>query len=175
MIGRRCHPGGQRQKMAKKYQRRPSEVAVAAWARGHMTALELFRVAAIEAINPWRGQTVSSLTSNAMWEDWCETARHAIGASASHSGLLGLEGVGYPMATAILDILDSGVWPVMGRWAAMTVFGPRPDRSLQPGTQWQLAAAYEAYARHLVKDGAAAWGSGGAPARPEGHGTGQER
>src|SRR5712692_9646955 len=46
-----------------------------------------------------------------------------------------LEGVGYPMATAILDILDPGVWPVMDRWAVITVFGTRPaaTRGLAPG------------------------------------------
>jgi hypothetical protein len=41
-----------------------------------------------------------------MWADWLKTARRAM---ASKSGLLGLDGVGYPMATAILDILDPGV------------------------------------------------------------------
>src|SRR6266849_5387159 len=70
-----------------------------------------------------------------------------------------LEGVGYPMATAILDILDPGVWPVMDRWAVITVFGTRPGGHPWPGTWWQHANAYEAYARHLVTRGAAAWGS----------------
>lgn len=121
--------------MAKKYQRRPSELAAEAWARGHMTPLELFRVAA------WKtGQGLGSL--------------------AAKSGLLGLEGVGYSMATAVLDILAPDVWPVMDRWAVMSVFGLRPDGSLRPGSHWQHAAAYEGYARHLVQYGPAAWGRG---------------
>jgi hypothetical protein len=91
-----------------------------------------------------------------LWEAWRETARGAIGASADRSGLLGLEGVGYPMATAIPDILDPGVWPVMDRWAVVAVLGTRPDGHPWPGTRWQHATAYEAYARHLVTRGTAA-------------------
>jgi hypothetical protein len=171
--------------MAKKYQKRPDDVAARAWSRGYLTPLDLFKVAAwktgqglgsltvntgeeieartqaaVNCIQPWRDRPVSGLAGDAMWEDWRETARRAIGASADRSGLLGLEGVGYPMATAVLDILDPDVWPVMDRWAVITVFGTRPGGQPLPGTWWQHATAYEAYARHLVTHGAAAWGSG---------------
>lgn len=78
-------------------------------------------------------------------------------ASADHTGLLGLEGVGYPMATAILDILEPDVWPVMDRWAVMTIFGIRPDERQWPGIRWQQTAAHQAYVRHLVTHGATAW------------------
>lgn len=86
--------------MAKKYQRRLSELAAVAWARGHITPLELFRVAAwktgqglgslttnteeqiqdrtraaLDTIRPWRDQPVSALTSVATWANWRETAR----------------------------------------------------------------------------------------------------
>ena len=64
------------------------------------------------------------------------------GASAHRSGLLGLEGVGYPMATAILDILDPGVWPVMDRWAVMTV----RDSAWRPPV-----AEHPVAARHRVR------------------------
>jgi hypothetical protein len=170
--------------MAKKYQKRPDDVAARAWSRGYLTPLDLFKVAAwktgqglgsltvnteeeieartraaVDCLRPWRDKPVSRLADDAIWEDWRETARHAIGASADRSGLLGLEGVGYPMATAILDILDPGVWPVMDRWAVITVFGTQPGGRPWPGTRWQHATAYKAYARHLVTHGAAAWGS----------------
>src|ERR1022692_2183125 len=117
--------------MAKKYQMRPDDVADQAWDRGYLTPLELFRGggletgqglgslavntadeiegrtgAAVECARPWRERPVDGPIGDAMWEGWRETARRAIGASAERSGLLGLEGVGYPMATAILDILD---------------------------------------------------------------------
>jgi hypothetical protein len=170
--------------MAKKYQRCPSELAAAAWGRGHITPLELFRVAAwktgqglgsltvnteeeiqdrtraaLDAIRPWRDQSVSGLTSEATWANWRETARQAIGDAAVNSGLLGLDGVGYPMATAILAILEPTVWPVLDRWATLTVFGPRSAGGVRPNRHWQHAAAYEAYARHLAVHGAAVWGA----------------
>lgn len=158
-------------------------MAVTAWNRGHLTPLELLRVAAwktgqglgsfttntdegirqrtsdaLDAIRPWRGKPVSSLTSQVMWADWREAARQAIGDAAADLGLLGLDGVGYPMATAILAILEPTVWPVMDRWAALTVFGRHPEGGQWPNRRWQHAAAYEAYARHLTTHGAAAWG-----------------
>jgi len=167
----------------KAYQVRPSEVALLAWERGHLKPLELLRVAAwktgqglgsltmnseeaietrtrdaIDNIRPWKGRRVVGLTDNALWDDWRETARRAIGAAAAGEGLLSLKGVGYPMATAILDILDPEVWPVIDQWAVRTVFGTAPDGKSWPCSRWQCAAAYEAYARHLAIEGPNFWG-----------------
>jgi hypothetical protein len=169
--------------MAKKYQKRPDDVTAKARSRGYLTPLDLFKVAAwktsqglgyltlntedeitsrtraaIDCIRPWHGRKIAAEADDATWDDWRETARHAIGAAADQSGLLGLQGVGYPMATATLDILDPCVWPVIDRWAVTTVFGTRPDGQQWPSARWQCASAYAAYARHLVTSGAAAWG-----------------
>jgi hypothetical protein len=168
----------------KKYQIRPSEIATLAWDRGYLKPLELLRIAAwksgqglgsltvnterdiesrtgasMECIQHWKGRRVVALTDQALWDERRETARRAIGVAATRKGLLGLEGVGYPMATAILDILDPDVWPVIDQWAVQTVFGTRPDGTLWPARQWQCAVAYEAYARHLATEGAKRWGS----------------
>jgi hypothetical protein len=48
---------------------------------------------ALDAIRPWRDQSVSGLTGEAKWANWRETARQAIGDAAVGSGLLGLDGV----------------------------------------------------------------------------------
>jgi hypothetical protein len=168
----------------KKYQQRADDVTARAWSHGYLTPLDLFKVAAwktgqglgsltlnteeeiisrtgaaIDCIRPWHTRTITAATDDAMWDNWRETARRAIGAAADQSGLLGLHGVGYPMATAILDILDPCLWPVMDRSAVITVFGTRPSGQQWPATRWQRASAYEAYARHLVTFGAAAWSS----------------
>jgi hypothetical protein len=168
----------------KKYQIRPSEIATLAWDRGYLKPLELLRIAAwksgqglgsltvnterdiesrtgasMECIQHWKGRRVVALTDQALWDERRETARRAIGVAATRKGLLGLEGVGYPMATAILDILDPDVWPVIDQWAVQTVFGTRPDGTLWLARQWQCAVAYEAYARHLATEGAKRWGS----------------
>src|SRR5258708_14899753 len=102
--------------MAKKYQKRPDEVAVRAWSRGYLTPLDLFKVAAwktgqglgsltlnteeeivartraaIECIRPWRSRSINARTDERLWGEWRETARCAIGSSAGRIGLLGLE------------------------------------------------------------------------------------
>jgi hypothetical protein len=104
-------------------------------------------------IEPWRGLKATALSTDAEWDDWRQTANRAIGwvdrRRRTAAGLLSLKGVEYPMATAILDILDLDVWPVLDKWAAMTVFGEIPSR--------YCAARYAAYARHLATEGARHW------------------
>ena len=163
----------------------PAEIAASAWKRGYLKPLELFRIvawktaqslgyltvnseneiesrtkAAIDSIRPWKGRRVVGLTDQARWDEWRETAWNAIGVAYTREGLLGLNGVGYPVATAILDILDPDVWPVIDKWAVQTVFKPQPDGPRWPTQRWQRADAYKAYARHLATEGAKHWGSG---------------
>ena len=89
--------------------------------------------AALDAIRPWRDQSVSGLTSEAMWANWRGTARQAIGDAAVNSGLLGLDGVGYPMATAILAILEPTVWPGLDRWGTLTRDQEGDEFCVEPG------------------------------------------
>jgi hypothetical protein len=88
---------------------------------GYLTPLDLFKVAAwktgqglgsltlnteeefasrtgaaIDRIRPWHTKTITAATDDAMWDDWRETARRAIGAATDQSGLLGLHGVRVP-------------------------------------------------------------------------------
>ena len=167
-----------------RYQVRPDYVADRAWERGYLRPLEFFRVAAwktgqglgsltlnseesieartkavIDCIQAWRGRKVVAVDDDALWADWRETARSAIGIKADKTDLLGLDGVGYPMASAILDILDPHVWPVIDRWAVQTVFGAQSSGAPLPARWWHRAAVYQTYARHLATTGAACWGS----------------
>ncbi len=139
----------------KKYQVRPSEIATSAWNRGYLKPLELLRIAAwktgqglgsltvntehdiesrtgasMDCIQHWKGQRVVGLADQALWDDWRETARRAIGVAATRKGLLGLEGVDYPVATAILDVLDPDVWPVIDQWAVRLGSEHCPDGPL---------------------------------------------
>ena len=93
------------------------------------------------------------VTSDVEWIKWREASRSAIGAGADRTGLLGLWGVGYPMATAILSVLLPTTFPVMDRWAVQTVFGRQPNGKPISDSKWQRAAAYESYARHLSSEG----------------------
>lgn len=162
------------------YQNRPCRITDNAWRRGYVEAYELTRIAAwksargvaavtvnepdeieactraaMSAIQPWRGRKATELVTDADWTDWRQTANRAIGwvggQRETSSGLLSLKGVEYPMATAILDILDPDVWPVIDRWAAQTVFGKVPSR--------YSAGRYAAYARHLAAEGPKCWGA----------------
>jgi hypothetical protein len=163
------------------YQDRPCWITDKAWIRGCIDPFELTRIAAwknaksvaaitvnspgeieawteaaISAIRPWRDRRAIALTADADWASWQEAANAAIGWIGSRggppSGLLALKGVGYPMASAILDILDPDVWPVVDKWSAKTVFGVIPSR--------YNAARYAAYARHLAVEGTRCWGVG---------------
>jgi hypothetical protein len=165
----------------KEYQNRPERITYEAWNRGYLEAFELARIAAwknahsvaavtvnkpeeiedctraaMSSIKPWRGRKAIELVTDADWDDWQQTANRAIGwvggRRGPSSGLLSLKGVEYPMATAILDILDPDVWPVIDKWAAKTVFGNAPSR--------YCAARYVAYTRHLATEGARCWDAG---------------
>lgn len=164
----------------KEYQDRPDWIASNAWDRGYIEAFELARIAAwksgqsvaaitvnepreieactgaaISVIRPRRSRKGTELVTDADWATWEQAANAAIGwvdRRGPSSGLLSLKGVGYPMATAILDILDPDVWPVIDKWAAKTVFGAVPSR--------YCAARYAAYARHLATAGTKCWGVG---------------
>jgi hypothetical protein len=73
----------------------------------------------MSVIEPWRRKKATALDTDADWADWQQTVNAAIGWVAGHgepsSGLLSLKGVGYPMASAVLDILDPDVWPVIDK------------------------------------------------------------
>jgi hypothetical protein len=122
----------------KEYQKRPEWIADDAWHRGYIEPFELARIAAwknarsvaaitvnmpaeieartreaMSAIRPWRGRTATPLVTDGEWADWQQTANAAVGwvgrKGEPSSGLLSLKGVSYPVASAILDILDPDV------------------------------------------------------------------
>jgi hypothetical protein len=74
-----------------------------------------------------------------------EVTRSVIGSKQTSSGLLGLEGVGYPMATALLAYLAPKVWPVIDKWTLLAIFGD------DAGTRWHGATAYTAFTRRLCE------------------------
>ncbi len=169
--------------MSKRYQSAPTDVSESAWRRGFMTPLEVFRSAAwksalglgelslnteeefevvtgeaMDHIRSWRGRSLVGVDNNDDWIDWHATARSAIGSNyVPRTGLMRLNGVSYPMATALLCVLDPTVWPVMDRWAVQSVFGLRLDGRQFGRGEWQKATVYASYARHLATTGAQCW------------------
>lgn len=164
---------------------RPDWVGDSAWGRkpGHLTFRELLRVAAwktgqglgnlswneddqvhtvtreaMEAIRTYQDNPTKLIgnASSTFWDEWQETASKAIGVQ-DQSGLLRLKGVGYPMATAILSILDPQVWPVIDKWAIKTVFGLSEDELERRTFDWHCAATYRQFAERLANYCASEW------------------
>jgi hypothetical protein len=155
------------------YQAFPAWASTVPWTRRdpHLTAFELVKVvawksakglalvtenderdivertkAAARSITAVRELQPDAREDETYWSEFEGAARAAIGDEKAGTGLLGLRGVGYPVATAVLCALDPNTWPVMDRWAVASVFdGVGPD--------WKHASAYRAFARHLATEG----------------------
>lgn len=151
------------------YQAEPSsDMRASIWAAGEIAPLELFRIAAwksarglasltlnteakirdttrqaLERMDALR--TIDVLAGSVDWEEWTTLTRSIVGAKKVGSGLLGLEGVGYPMASALLAYLAPQVWPVIDKWTILAVFGD------DAGLRWQRAVAYAAFTQRLCE------------------------
>lgn len=154
------------------YQVEPVELRPLIWKRGYATPWELLRICAWKSakdlaylpLNPESlieertGQAVDALrwaehldvrTEPPDWDRWQESVRLAVGSAASATGLLGIKGVNYPVASAFLCILNPQAFPVMDRWALLDLYGGvmRPER-------YYNAASYMAYTEALVRSAA---------------------
>ena len=101
---------------------------------------------AMLAIGQFRGSNV--VTQQVDWQLWRDAAASAIGNERVRTGLLGLRGVRYPVATAILAVLLPEVFPVMDRYAIAGVFGC----SVKEGAsaKWHRADKYREYCQLLA-------------------------
>jgi hypothetical protein len=165
---------GTRKKRAKPaYQHEPNELRDQIWNSGVITPLQLFRIVAwksakglapvslnsekdielwtsnaLEATSSWR--TTNVLTDKIDWSEWEHAAGTAIGASkqavgaANKSGLLALDGVGYPVASAILALLLPKAFPVIDKWTILGVYGPKAKN-------WKRKVVYRNFTERLVE------------------------
>lgn len=154
----------------------PSDAVEQMWERGYIRSFEMMRIAAWKSAISVAQLTVNdedeieSRTGGAMraivgyrytdvvssavdwtdveWTRWRSAASTAIGSQKSGSGLLGLTGFGFPLATAVLAVLAPKAFPVVDRWALAGVFGVDPAQTR--GRTWHTAERYEEYARRLA-------------------------
>ena len=155
------------------YQREPEELRDKIWDSGLITPLQLFRIVAwksakglapvslnsekdierwtsnaLEATASWR--TINVLTDTIDWNEWEHAAGTAIGASkeavgdSKKSGLLALDGVGYPVASAILAFLLPKAFPVIDKWTVLGVYGPGAKN-------WKRKVVYRNFTERLVE------------------------
>ena len=148
------------------YQVEPTELADAAFARGYLTPLELFRIGAWKSARGLAWMSLNSedeirdrthhaissvgklsrlnvLQDNVDWDEWQTSVALAI---CEPEGLIGLKGVAFPMASAVLAILLPAACPVIDRWTVQAVFG-LPSSS----TRWKTCAAYRQFTELLVQ------------------------
>lgn len=143
------------------------------WRRGEITPLELMRIvawksalglaevtvndessirsatrSAIVAVSFLRDTNVVTQRHSVDWTAWRGAAADAIGSKSAATGLLGLRGIGYPVATAVLATLLPNVFPVMDRYAISEIFGTTLRDAKSPN--WHTADYYTEYCRRLV-------------------------
>ncbi len=151
-----------------KYQDEPHELRDSIWTAGEIAPVEFFRIAAWKSARGLAWLTLNTeavirsttrqalermgalrpldvLTGPVDWDEWTAVTRSVVGSERARSGLLGLEGVGYPMASAFLAYLAPHVWPVIDRWTVLDIFGD------DAGLRWQHAVAYAAFTRRLCE------------------------
>jgi len=152
------------------YQTEPdAEFSRAIWDRGHLTPLEFFRVAAwksakglaslslnseqefttataamLDSLSVFKSSDACSDTID--WDAWQEVAATTIGSKRERTGLLGLQGVGYPMATAVACIMLPKVFPVMDRWAITLL----TNKSFGESARWHRSVVYRQYSELLA-------------------------
>jgi hypothetical protein len=81
------------------------------------------------------------------WEAWRDTAAAAIGSKRDQTGLLGLDGFGYPMASAFLSYLVPAAFPVIDRWTVKAVYGSSVAQSVGV---WHRSVVYAHFSQQLV-------------------------
>jgi hypothetical protein len=142
----------------------------AVWSSGRFSALQMFRVAAwksarglasltlntedeiarhtseaMKAVAPWRKSDV--LKDGVDWQRWRDDAATAIGSKRAGTGLLGLEGFGYPMASAFLAVLAPGAFPVIDVWTVRAVYGADVSKT----QSWHRFVVYVHFTQELVR------------------------
>jgi hypothetical protein len=155
----------------KRYQAEPDDdFRKSLWDRGHFSPLQVFRLAAwksamglasltlnsedaivdttrvaMTALADWR--RVDAFSGEVDWTAWYETAATAIGSKTDRTGLLSLEGFGYPMASAFLSFLAPSAFPVIDRWTVDAVYGA--PVAARPKL-WHRSSVYAHFAEQLV-------------------------
>lgn len=150
------------------YQQEPSWLRDGIWDRGFITPWELLRICAWKSaknvallslntedeITGRTRETVDHLVDlrrhaalgpSPDWAVWQDQVAQAIGSKAHKTGLLGLQGIGYPVASAVLCILNPNAFPVIDKWTVAAIYGPqeRPENHYR-------AEAYCRFAQALV-------------------------
>lgn len=148
------------------------------WQQGHITPLQFFRIGAWKSAKGLANLSMNSedefrtitersmaaikevahhdvVTDKVDWDEWQSAVAEAVGSKAKGTGLLGLVGVGYPIATALLCILSPKSFPVMDRWAVQSITSERFAKS----SKWMRSAKYRVFTEGLASSQSNAFSS----------------
>lgn len=118
------------------------------------TARTMERIATVSKNgHNWRATDIRGRSASqypGLWEDWLDLSWDVVGSLRPPNGLLSLDGVGYPMATAILCILLPSVFPVVDRWAVQTIFGLNNNGNARSASTWQKGVVYQRYTNQIA-------------------------
>jgi hypothetical protein len=146
-----------------RYQVEPTYLADRIWDAKVVTPLQLHRIVAwksarglawvtlntedeirlrssecLTAIEGLRGLDVRQPGTD--WQRWEDTVSDAVGANDPPRGL---QGIGFPVASAVLALLSPSTFPVIDRWAMTGIYG-------RPSNNFQTARFYRHYTEQLV-------------------------
>lgn len=153
-----------------KYQEEPAELRGPIWESGVIAPLQLMRIAAwksarglasltlnredeiksrsadlLAAIEPFRDvDVIREQLDSEEWERWRQAVATGVGSKQNGTGVLGLDGFGYPMASALLALLAPTAFPVIDRWTVKAVYGSASGN-------YQRSVVYADFTRHLVE------------------------
>lgn len=145
------------------YQNFPTDEGDRAWFRGYLDSRDLFRIAAwksakgmatltlnttdkiehvtglvVELLRPYQHADARVLhQSGQEWTVFLDVTETAV---SRHTGLQQLDGVGLAMASAILCALNERAWPVIDKWATISLF----ESKLGP-SDWHWTSTYRQY------------------------------
>jgi len=101
------------------------------------------------ALHRWLNPAHNVITDSTDWDVYCDDVRAAVGSKKSKTGLLALEGIGYPMASAILRIWNPKAFPVTDRHAERAIWHYHQE-ALPHGTRINNGATYTTYTQTLA-------------------------
>ncbi len=163
-----------RHQMRKRYQKYPFGVRKRSWAQGHVSAFDIIRISAWKSARLPADLSVNSPTlletvtreaishmadsqcalwqplgndNDNFWDRYEFLVRLVVGSDKESTGLYALNGLQYPIASAILCVLDPHLFPVIDQHAVRAIYGRRArDKDHK---KWHCAHVYSHYARQL--------------------------
>jgi hypothetical protein len=134
-----------------RYQERPSALRDKLWDQGHIDVLSLFRILAWKSAKGLASATtnepgrIEELTRKALEsllpyknvqspptnDDFLAATHEALVGPDGKSGLIRLDGLRIPTASAVLSILNPAAWPIIDRWAYSALLDVTPQRASQ--------------------------------------------